>query len=274
MADNDIVTVNDKLCSGTFELTPVKVEIKLPKVPIRIWSQVMGFMEWACLKQQSEAIVSMTVVDGKWVVIPWHQKASGGLHVKFNQFDDENIRDFGHLEEALNVVHCTIHSHNRIGAGQSGDDAEDELAKRGWHITVGHCHQDRMDFHGRYNFKINAEWNEDGSIKRRAYQKFIKINPEQVISLDLEMYKEYESDFLSVVKHRCSPFPESWKANHTKVASTYQRGGSYEGANGTPHFQGATAWGWEEDGWEDDGTGGLENIPEVPKSTLGFRHLD
>lgn len=231
----------------------------LPEVPLSLWGQIMGFMKWACKEQNAEAIVSLTVVDGEWVPVVWHQQVQGPLHVKFNQYDDKNIEQYGHLEGALELVHCTIHSHNKIGAHQSGDDADDELSKRGWHITVGKCDKDTMDFHGRYNFKQNAQFDETGKVIKPAYQAFLEIDSQVVIGVEHEDLIGYEHEFLKIAMHKPRPFPDEWKERHTKLAYTSSKKGKGMQSQGTLNLP----------DMEDD-----EYDPiMVPHEAYAFRHI-
>ncbi len=214
---NNIVIKDNIGSLVEWELTPKTVSMNMPKLPIRIFQQVSAFMRWASKEHNGEATVSLTIHNGEWVVIPWHQVASGSLHVKFDPTQEENVEEFGHLEQSLSMLHCTIHSHNKAGAGQSGDDAEDELPKNGWHVTIGHCDKDKLDFHMRYNFRKKVETDQAGQVTMNAIQNFIKLNIKTIIGMEpVPGYEGMEDGFIEILMHKSQDFPEEWKEKYTK----------------------------------------------------------
>jgi len=202
------------------------ITTKLPKLPMELFQQIMSFMVWGSKEKNCEVIVSLTLVEGEWVIIPWHQAPSGALHVKFNQHDEDNTRDFGHLFEALEEVHCTIHSHNKAGAHQSADDKDDELSKRGWHMTIGKCDKDKKDFHARYNLKNNAKFDEEGVKIQEAVQDFVLLYSENLLDMDVpEHLLKYKKMLIEEEMNIPSEHPKEWEDNVTKVAYTPYYGG-------------------------------------------------
>jgi hypothetical protein len=213
----------------TITRTPKFITMNLPKLPMNTWRQIVSYMRWACKVQKSEAIVSLTVHEGEWAVIPWHQEASGGLHIKFDQYSEENQAIYSQYNDSLKKVHCTIHSHNTATAFQSGDDADDEMSKNGWHTTIGCCDKDELDFHTRYNFRRHARFGKTGNVLEEAVQSFVIIDTGLVVGLTLpEEYKDQEEKFKSVLMHADLAHPKEWEDMHTKQVYThkpYYKGG-------------------------------------------------
>jgi hypothetical protein len=108
--------------------TQKTIKSTLPKLPYEIWQQVVSFLRHIAKSQDTEAIVSLTIINNEWRVICWHQEPSGALHVDFKEGSDENQTLLSDEErEALLKVHCTVHSHNKANAFQSADDKDDEI---------------------------------------------------------------------------------------------------------------------------------------------------
>jgi hypothetical protein len=122
----------------------------------------------------------------------------------------------------LKRLHCTIHSHNKAGASQSGDDAQDELTKNGWHITVGHCDQKTLDFHMRYNFRKHITVNEEGEKIAPKIQSFIKLPTTQAIGMDpVEGFEEYTERLKPLKMSTSIPHPALWESYHEKTTTQY-----------------------------------------------------
>jgi len=170
------------------EYVPKTISLNLKPLPFCLWQQIVAFLSEISDKKDTEAIVSLTLVNDEWVIIPWHQEAQGSLHVKYDesslenkelmaQIEEENDMPEGSLIKALKKVNCTVHSHNKIGAHQSGDDAEDEMPRNGWHITVGHCNKPSVDLHCRVNVRRSAQFDDDGNKVAESHQEFILASP-------------------------------------------------------------------------------------------------
>lgn len=162
---------------------PVAIKSKLPKLPIALWNQIVTFLCDVSKNNDTEATLSLTIVDKQWIPIVWFQEPSGQLHVKFDVTSQENKELLSpELEAALENVHCTIHSHNKSKAFQSPDDQDDELAKKGWHITVGNCDKPtNLSTHCRLNCSTHAVFNDQGKKEQDAWQEFIECKATRVI---------------------------------------------------------------------------------------------
>jgi hypothetical protein len=199
------------------------VEYMLPELKLKQWIEIVSFLNYASKKHNAEAIVSLTVLDGEWVVLPWQQEPRGNLHVKFDISSERNqelLRNVGFYAEedeeiAMDKVHCTIHSHNKSSAFQSSDDEEDEMDKNGWHVTLGDFDKSSLSSHIRLNIKDNAVF-EDGEKKMEAIQEFLDM-PITTIIEDIELSNEglmacQESLKETFLHHPWDEeFPDWWK---------------------------------------------------------------
>jgi len=217
--------ISDLCAEVKFEVetvyVPKTILIHLPKLPITTLQQINSFMAWCSSKHDCEGIVSLTLDDNnEWLVIPWYQEAQGSLHVKFNMHDEKNTEEYGHLYDKLDKVHCTIHSHNKTTAFQSSDDADDELQKNGWHMTIGKCNTAGKDYHLRYNFRKNARFDEEGIKIAPAMQQFIEIDTKIIIDIDIpDEYKDYSDMIIEGEMSKELEHPPEWENYVTKKKS-------------------------------------------------------
>lgn len=221
--DNAVVTYEVKT---VVTHTSKNVKNTLPKLPYEIWQQVVAFMKHIANGQNTEAIVSLTLIEGAWRVICWHQTPEGALHVDFKEGSDENQELLSDEEkEALLKVHCTVHSHNKANAFQSSDDADDELGKEGWHITVGNCDKDVISTHCRLNCKRIAEFDKKGKKTQAGWQVFAVCPISEVIESPKvpKKYRRFMKD-PRVLFHTNSsvPYPEEWNERAKKKVHIYQ----------------------------------------------------
>ena len=188
---------------------------KLPLLPFKTWIRATSFLSAVAKKKNSEAIVSLTVVRGRWRIYCWHQETSGTLHVKYDSSSEENMAMLSDEEKlAFEKVHCTIHSHNKAGASQSSDDMKDEEGRDGWHIKVGNCDKPVMSSHCRFNVRRVAKFNEAGKKVAASYQDFIYCDidvavapPKTPKSIHPKMLKGQETILLI---NYDAEFPEEW----------------------------------------------------------------
>lgn len=199
---------------------PVSLQNNLPLLPFDLWQQIVSWLCDVSVQKNCEGVMSLTIVDNEWVPIVWHQTAPSSLHVKFDESSDINQQLLNDAtREALQRIHCTIHSHNTVAASQSSDDARDEAGKSGWHITIGHCQSDRLSSHTRYSCKQNATFGDAGTDMAGkkltdAHQEFIVMDldtavatPELPDGFPREFLKD--SDELLLTNYHV-PYPEVW----------------------------------------------------------------
>ena len=205
--------------------TQKTVASTLPKLPYDTWQQVVSFMKHIAKSQDTEAIVSLTIVDGEWKVICWNQEPSGPLHVKFQEGSEENQALLTEKEkDALLKVHCTVHSHNKSNAFQSSDDADDELGKEGWHITVGNCDKEVISTHCRLNCKRLAEFDEKGKKTAGGWQVFAACPVATVVESPQvpKKYRKFMKDNRVLLTINASvAYPEEWNERAKKKVPTY-----------------------------------------------------
>lgn len=198
----------------------------LPKVPYETWQQVVSFMKHIANSQNTEAIVSLTIIDGVWKVICWHQDPTGTLHVDFKEGSDENQEMLSDEEKAaLLVVHCTVHSHNKIGASQSSDDADDELGKEGWHVTVGNCDKEILSTHCRMNCKQIAEFDKKGKKTQKGWQVFVECPISEIVMAPRvpKKYKPFMKNSRVLLNMTQSvEYPAEWNDRAKKKPYKYQ----------------------------------------------------
>ena len=228
--------------SVTMSLEPIGMSSHLPKLPYDQWRVACSYMRWAALTQDSEAIVSFTILNNEWVTICWHQEASGGLHIKFDTSDlDNSAMISAELEEALNQIHCTLHSHNKIGASQSGDDADDELQKHGWHITVGNLNNPEMSEHCRFNVNMMAKRDNQGHKIGEAVQFFPKAKLTSIVETPIEEMPENARKAYLLANLDEYIHPKEWEDRHEKIIYRYpatQRGNLLPGLKGRDSYNG------------------------------------
>ena len=203
--------------SVELEMVPKTFTPSLPPLPYKQWMQVCSFLKFCQTDRQGEGIISLTLIKKKWHIICWHQE-SIGMHVKYEEGSDENqaiLND--ELREALDNIHCTVHSHYTAGAFQSGDDKDDELQKIGWHVTVGKMNQPSMDSHARWNLNKPAR-RENGLKVENSIQSWIEFNAESIVA-EFKAPKGYLAHPAAKSSHKQnvhitpnnSFFPEEWK---------------------------------------------------------------
>lgn len=103
------------------------IKLTIPKMPMKVLMEVVGFFKAVQDEHDSEAIVIL-LYDKEWAFHVPKQEVSGAAV-------DYNIRD----EEGLitkNII-GTIHSHNTMSAFHSITDDNDEETFDGIHITIG-----------------------------------------------------------------------------------------------------------------------------------------
>ena len=272
--------------------TTVKHTVKgmtnvLPRLPLDMWMLITSFLCKVSKEKNTEAILSLTIVDGEWKIIVWHQQAPSAMHVKFDWTTPENKALLDKkTERALEQIHCTVHSHNKGAAGQSNDDADDELQKIGWHTTIGNCCIPKLTLHTRFNCQRPAEYGKDednmGEKIEDSYQEFLTAKTQGTIE-EYDFGDTPESYRLSheemVHKNHFVDVPNEWmdrvdnsppaKAKTTIVS--YQKGGKTQGGfnpqNQTTPFDS----GWEkkiqeqENQTKETGTSGTNNIDLDPE---------
>lgn len=212
--------------SVELQMVPKTFTPMLPPLPYKQWMEVCSFLKFCQTDRQGEGIVSLTLIKKKWHVICWHQE-SIGMHVKYEEGSEENqtlLTD--ELREALDNIHCTVHSHYTAGAFQSGDDKDDELQKIGWHVTVGQMNKTKMDSHARWN--LNKPARREGGVKvENSIQSWIEFDAESIVG-PFKAPKGYLAHPAAASSHKQnvhitpnnSFFPEEWKARVRKKAYT------------------------------------------------------
>jgi hypothetical protein len=253
----------DYLCAAvTYKVTetitqsPNLITNKLPKLPINIWNSIVTWLCDISGKNNSEAVCSLTVINGEWKTIVWHQEAVGTLHVNFDESSEENLQLVDEeTRKALNAIHCTIHSHNKMGASQSNNDKDDERTKLGWHVTIGNCDKPELSTHARFNVQRNAVFGNEEKNKgikiKEAYQEFIEVNLNTIIEEIPEfpniptMYLKPLEDVLKT-NHKV-PYPKEWLENvKNKSSIGYHNIHNQKKTNtrvSGQYYQGTNAWG-------------------------------
>jgi len=210
--------------SVELEMKPKKFTPTLPPLPYKQWMEICSFLKFCQTDRQGEGIVSLTLIKKKWHIICWNQEISGSLHVKYEEGSEENqalLTD--ELREALDNIHCTVHSHYTSGAFQSGDDKDDELQKIGWHVTVGKMNLAKMDSHARWNLNKPARRNREGVKIENAIQSWIEFKAENIVG-KFKAPKAYAAHPSMAISHEetvhitpnNSFFPEEWKLRALK----------------------------------------------------------
>jgi len=206
------------------KLKATHLQNHLPGLHYDLYRQISSWLTHMSVKNDVEGVCSLTILDGEWVPIIWHQEADGPLHVKFDQQSEDNIAlvELLGVTEALKKTHCTIHSHNKAAASQSGDDADDERSKNGWHLTIGDCNKAQRSLHCRFNVFENAKF-ENGVKVSPAHQEFVLVDAELIMQ-ELNIPDEVP-DFciaspmtilMQNTTTKNSSFPEEWLDRCTK----------------------------------------------------------
>jgi hypothetical protein len=196
-------------------LTAKSITNHLPALPIELFVQITTWLQHLSIHNNVEGVCSLTVKNGEWVPIIWHQTAHGALNVQYEEDSPENIELVESLDvvDELKKIHCTIHSHNKAPASQSSDDQDDERSKMGWHITVGNCNQSEYSLHARFCVFANAVF-KDGVKTAAAHQEFITVDPD-IICEEIEhdpLTPSYLLKSTLEVMHASAEweFPEEW----------------------------------------------------------------
>lgn len=211
-------------CTKVVTYKPTSIENKLPALPLSLYQQITSWLSDVSKKHNSEGVCSLTVVDNVWKVIVWHQEVPSSLHVDFDESSDDNqlLLDDA-TREALQKVHCTIHSHNKAAAGQSSNDQEDECSKPGWHITVGNCDKKKYSTHARFNITKDAVYGDDddnyGQKISDSWQEFIPVNLSTIIESlpDHDLNPSYVLSMDAIAKMNTkAEYPSEWLDRITK----------------------------------------------------------
>lgn len=204
------------------------VEYNLPPLPYKLFLQTSGFFAWASKTLDSEARVDFFLVDGIWKVVCFNQTTQGQLDVEIDFESSSNAELLtDSIKEAKKRFHCTIHSHNDIGASQSGTDVDDEKGKRGWHITLGNYGSSNISNHSRLTVQEPARVDPNTGEKiREAFNGFVEVDIDLLVAKG-DVPEEY-SYLQTLMDQECygliSDFPEEWKSRIESLPSVYTGG--------------------------------------------------
>ena len=211
------------------------VEYKLPPLPYKLFLQTSGFFSWASKTLDTEARVDFFLVDGVWKAVCFNQTTQGQLDVEID-FESRSNKELltDSIVEAKKRFHCTIHSHNDIGASQSGTDVNDEIGKRGWHITLGDYGSSEISNHARLTIQEPALKDPNtGDKTREAFNGFVEVDIDLLVAKG-DVPEDY-SYLQPLMDEQCysliSDFPEEWKDRIEKIPSTHYSkmyGGMYD----------------------------------------------
>lgn len=222
----------------TEEYKASAIQNKLPLLPLSLYQQITTWLTDVTDTYDTEGVCSLTVVDDEWKVIVWHQEAPCSLHVDFDESSDKNqlLLD-DKTRDALNKVHCTIHSHNKAPASQSSNDEKDEKTKPGWHITVGNCNSKKYTTHARFNISKNAEYGTGpdnlGKKTAKAHQEFINVDLDVIIEdIETEIDSRYMLSINDIAKLPIpSSYPPEWLDRVVVKKPLYQKHATSYGKN-------------------------------------------
>lgn len=132
-----------------------------PKMKYSMWATMCALFERVSDEEESEAQVQLWCRDrtesDPGELIPWAfpQKRKTGLTTVEIPDHPEYIKKISELRSRGFYNYGTVHTHNRISAGQSSVDSEDEKRSEGLHITLGKINKNLpYDVHARFNGKI------------------------------------------------------------------------------------------------------------------------
>lgn len=206
--------------------SPVSISNKLPLLPLATYHRITSWLSDVSAEHNTEGVCSLTVVNGQWKVIVWHQDAPTSLHVDFDESSEQNMALIDdETRQALRYVHCTIHSHNKAPASQSNNDQKDERTKPGWHITVGNCDKNTLSTHARFNITRDAKYGDTGEFKGKkisdAHQEFIEVNLDHILEpiIEPQVNNAYLRSLNDIAKINIMyDYPEEWLDRITKPA--------------------------------------------------------
>lgn len=202
-----------------------EVEYNLPPLPYKLFLQTSGFFSWASKTLDTEARVDFFLVDGIWKAICFNQTTEGQLDVEID-FESKSNKELltAPILDAKKRFHCTMHSHNDIGASQSGTDVNDEIGKRGWHITLGDYGSSKVSNHSRLTIQEPAQVDpKTGEKTREAFNGFVEVDIDLLVSKG-EVPQDY-SYLQTLMDEQCygliADFPEEWKDRIEKIPTSY-----------------------------------------------------
>jgi hypothetical protein len=130
-------------------------------MPREVFREAVAFLKWTHDRHQVEgqARFYYNELTGEWKTVALPQYIWSAGHTREVEADDpvkeaiiEKLLLAGFGEAG------TIHHHSGMSAFQSGGDKEDELARNGFHVTIGGMSGKVASFHARVTFRgINYE---------------------------------------------------------------------------------------------------------------------
>lgn len=219
--------------------------IKLEKIPLLMWKQVVSFLIWSYDQHKQEAMIhgyyNEKPPKGKdhWIMEPPFQEPNGmtvGMH-KSGPEREANEARIAQLEHEGWILRFTAHHHCAAGASQSGTDKQDEHSKpSGYHVTLGNMDKRVMTFHHRAVIRIPGIYDGDKEIKAGSTEQYEDFQPYDFIQTPVDEMIEADPDaalyLLPNLKNffltrHTTPFPEGWK-HFIDVPVTFQGSGDQQ----------------------------------------------
>jgi PRTRC genetic system protein A len=281
--DGDYLVVNNKI--GKFivkmndtkhpglpeEIGGNKIQLKVPKIPGRIYYQILAFFRDICdTMGNAEAFVQVYYDNQseEYVCHVPEQTVSGGS-VRYDATENLNEKD----RKRYTFV-FEIHSHNTMGAFWSGTDDADEKETKFYGVfgrIKSNVHEEkfrfmvmdkRIDVKKEHIFDFSEE-----EVSKEDILEYLEAHEGEVIET---------KDLLSAVSCVTDKYPLEWKDNvkqQTYSTNTYVGGTkkTYGADVGTNHaYNGYNSWGEEEtDPWHSGNYKGLgeDAMSEYVKDT-------
>ena len=237
------------------EQQPVQLDSSIvawtgPKLPFRLWHEILAFMRWSQAEHKSEAL-ALLLFNTK--TQEWNAWAPPQVGIGMTIRADETNPLYKEQRKAWNgdwVVLGSIHHHCNGSAFASGVDRDDEAKKEGLHLTVGKMEAKECDIHAR--------------ITVNGYGT-VETNPMNLIATaDNGFLDDKDLRLRLLTCTTKAKFPEVWKTNYRKEVYSTHSGGSFSIAGGVE----ARLLGQEEGTWPPQEANGLYGLSYEEKLAL------
>ncbi|MHC4620670.1 MAG: hypothetical protein ACYTEQ_23220 [Planctomycetota bacterium] len=210
---------------------PIKPRLRWKGAPIdrETFRIMLAFLKWThdTHSVEGQGRFFYNDITARWrpVVLPQYIWSAGHTReVEDDSLEKEQV--LAELSKDGFGEAGTIHHHSRMSAFASHGDQQDEIARHGFHVTVGHMSADIADFHARATFKKICYTMEDGMMNVADWLPGLRTRTTKT-RLTGPFNPLVNRFWLSL--NDLPEFPEDWKAllvekpkTITSVASTTQ----------------------------------------------------